>query len=106
MLDLNRINQLKDEIGAEDFKEVAELFLDETDSAVDALRSNAAAASEHTFHSLKGSALNLGLSDFASICADYESMAKQGQSPSYDIDALLACYDQSKSAFIGQALGG
>ena len=38
MIDWARVSELRDEVGAEDFDEVVELFLEEVDEAIAALR--------------------------------------------------------------------
>ena len=38
MIDWTRVSELRDEVGAEDFDEVVELFLEEVDEAIKILR--------------------------------------------------------------------
>ncbi len=99
MIDWARVNELQGEIGADDFDEVAVLFLEEADEAVASLcASMAAKPLESALHFLKGSALNLGFSDLAGLCQTGEKAAAGG-SVDVDIDAIKTVYDLSKSAF-------
>ena len=101
MIDWNRVSELRDEIGQEDFSEVAELFLDETDAEIAALRDPAQQGGlAARLHFLKGSALNLGFSDFAGLCQTAEVAAAHGATADIDLADILACYDASKTAFL------
>lgn len=101
MIDWDRVATLKEEVGAEDFEEVVELFLEEVDSAIDAL----AAQQQHDdleekLHFLKGSALSLGFRSFSDLCHAGESAAAQSATPMVDLDEILQCYAQSRQSFL------
>lgn len=70
MIDWTRVAELRAEIGAEDFDEVAELFLMEVEDTLSRLSRASADVTQmqELLHFLKGSALNLGFSDM-STCA-------------------------------------
>lgn len=100
MLDWNRINELKDEIGEEDFADVVVLFLAEVDEVIDQLKADIDLnAIESQMHFLKGSALNLGFSDVASLCQTGETLAKSGAPDKVDITPIINSYEQSKRTF-------
>ncbi len=104
MIDWKRVAELKEEIGAEDFSEVAGMFLEEADQTVAALEGGLAAADvEGQLHFLKGSALNLGLSDLAAVCQEGERQAAMGDSASVDLSRVAAVYHASRSMFLGSA---
>lgn len=70
MIDWDRVAELQAEIGAEDFTEIAGLFLSELQDVIGALAAAGdSAVLSDGFHSLKGSALNLGFADLAGLCA-------------------------------------
>lgn len=101
MINWDRVNELKDEIGAEDFPEVVEIFLEEVDGTFDRLKAAGAAPGQDDFHFLKGSALNLGFEELGTLCQDNELRAASGQ----DVGALepvLDVYEKSKAAFLAQ----
>ena len=101
MIDWNRIDELKEEIGADDFGEIVEIFLEEVDEGIDALRTGVTAGElESRLHFLKGSALNLGFADFSNLCQRGESAAARGAHAEIDLPAIVACYDQSKVRFM------
>ncbi len=80
MINWDRVRDLYDEIGAESFAEVLELFVQEVDEALGRLTSAPdAQARSGEFHFLKGAALNLGLDDLAALCAQGEKTAAAGQ---------------------------
>ncbi len=51
-------------------------------------------------HALKGSALNLGFTTFAGLCQQGETQAANGNADQIALAPVLACYDQSKRAFL------
>ena len=99
MIDWDRVCELRLEIGAEEFAEVVALFLEEADEVVARLPAiSDAKGMESALHFLKGSALNLGFSDLASLCQEGERRAATGDAEG-DRTLVLACYEASKSAF-------
>jgi len=100
MIDWERITELRDEVGAEDFGEVIELFLDEVDAVLERLKTEPnPAAFEDDFHFLKGSALNLGFATFSKLCTAYERAAAAGDFDTIEIAVALESYAESKAAF-------
>lgn len=100
MIDWTRVSELRDEIGSDDFAEVADMFLmevEETLSQLDSAKHNVAQIRELT-HFLKGSALNLGFSKFADMCNAAELAAATGQID-IDIPAVLHLYTASRAEF-------
>ncbi|WP_296765962.1 Hpt domain-containing protein [Sediminimonas sp.] len=101
MIDWDRIAELRDEIGVEDFNDVVALFIDEVTEVVEALRADPAPGKlECQLHFLKGSAMNLGFARFAAICQAGEQDAAADRAEQVDVAAILACYDESKAAFL------
>ncbi|MFP7672366.1 Hpt domain-containing protein [Marivita sp. S0852] len=100
MIDWVRVSELRSEIGADDFEEVANLFLTEVEDTL--LRLDAAAGNnaemQALMHFLKGSALNLGFSDLSILCSKGESDAAQGH-VTFDPQALKDLFAQSRKAF-------
>ena len=100
MIDWERIRDLRSEIGAEDFMEVAAMFLDEADEAVLRLATpRGTKALEDDLHFLKGAALNLGFSRLSALCQDGERRAAGGD-VSVDVEAVRAVYLGSKQQFL------
>lgn len=98
MIDWTRVTELRDEIGAEDFDEVVEMFLDEADEVISRISPGDTAKSlEADLHFLKGAALNLGFADFAALCQDGERRSATGE-VGLDIAAVQICYALSKTA--------
>ncbi len=99
MIDWDRVNELRDEIGAEDFAEVVEIFLEEVEEEMTKLCDDADQNDiEATLHFLKGSALNLGFSHFSDLCQNSEIIARGGNA--VDTAALKSSYAASKSEFL------
>ena len=101
MIDWTRVEELRDEIGAEDFGEVVELFLDEVESEIETLApDNSLDTLETKLHFLKGSALNLGFSEFSKLCQQGESAAARGTFDGIDLPLILQTYEISKQEFL------
>ena len=101
MIDWNRVSELREEIGQEDFVEVIDLFVDEVDTEIAELRHSADVnALKGRLHFLRGSALNLGFSALAQMCQTTESFVEKRAANDTDIGAILACYHASKSEFL------
>lgn len=101
MIDWSRVQDLRDEIGADAFAEVVELFLEEVDTEIDKLRQRATTLDlEGQLHFLKGSALNLGFAAFSDLCHRGEQAAATGRSDTINLPEVLLCYERSKSAFL------
>lgn len=99
MIDWGRVNELRLEIGADDFPEVVSLFMEEVDEVVARLPAIADAKGlESALHFVKGSALNLGFSALAALCQEGERRAAAGDTGG-DRALVSACYDASKAAF-------
>jgi HPt (histidine-containing phosphotransfer) domain-containing protein len=99
----SRVNELRDEVGAEDFDEVVELFLEEVEELIDRLRQNANLAQlEQDLHFLKGSALNLGFSAFSNLCQDGERKSANGNADTVDVTEVISSFAQSKTRFVNQ----
>lgn len=106
MIDWARVQQLQDEVGAEDFDEVIDMFIEEVEIVVARLgeEQTSAELASH-MHFLKGSSLSLGFHDFASLCSDGERNAGTDQMDKVDIASLIHCYEASKSVFLAEYRG-
>ncbi|MCT8158560.1 Hpt domain-containing protein [Pseudoruegeria sp. SHC-113] len=101
MIDWNRVNELREEVGPEAFDEVVEIFLEEVDETIQRLRTAIVAESFRAdMHFLKGSALNLGFADFAALCAEGEIGGDVSARDSAFVSALFQSYDDSRTAFL------
>lgn len=105
MIDWTRVDELRDEVGTEDFDEVVTLFLSEVEERLGTLDpAGELRALEEDLHFLKGSALNLGFEELAHFCGEGEALAASGKRME-GIARTADIYARSKSAFLN-ALGG
>ncbi|MBY6135609.1 Hpt domain-containing protein [Leisingera sp. XS_AS12] len=100
MIDWPRVSELREEVGAEDFDEVVEIFLEEVEGVINKLAGGDHGQLEQDLHFLKGSALNLGFEEFSGLCLDGERKAADGQAGNVDVAAIIASYQTSKSSFL------
>lgn len=102
MIDWGRVHELQDEVGAEEFAEVVEIFLEEVEEVIGRLRKGTGtAALDEDMHFLKGSALNLGFSQMAGMCAE----AERANVDNADVAGVIACFERSKTEFMARHLG-
>lgn len=101
MIDWQRVQELVEEFGPDDFAEVVDLFLQEVEGAIDQLTASVGdltQVAEH-MHFLKGAALNLGFSDLSSFCSQGESAAKAGTSEPGMVNEVCRVFFESRVVF-------
>lgn len=103
MIDWQRIQELKDEVGEDDFGDIAILFLGEVEDVLDRFRiASDPGALATDFHFLKGSAANLGFSALGDFCTRGEVAANTGKAGNIDISSIFDIYDASKTEFVAK----
>ena len=101
MIDWNRVDELREEVGDEAFEEVVALFLEEVDETVaDISTITDSAQVRDVLHFLKGSALNLGFQSLADFCRDGESKVDQGET--VQLSLIIERYRDSRRAFLAE----
>lgn len=101
MIDWDRIEELRGEIGEDDFAEVAEIFLDELQEVIERLVDGPATEDlEQAMHFIKGCALNLGFAKMAALASDGERLAASGETQAIEIAPLQVCFEASKREFL------
>ena len=105
MIDWSHVDELKQDM-ADAFDEIVEVFLEEVEDGVAKLEADASADNLASgLHFLKGAALNLGFTQFAELCSQGEVQANAGQDGQIDLDAVRACYRQSRQEFLTHLQG-
>jgi HPt (histidine-containing phosphotransfer) domain-containing protein len=102
MIDWSRVRELKDEVGADAFEEVVELFLEEVEEVILRLQGGERSQLEQDLHFLKGSALNLGFQNFSDLCLNGERLSSEGQASRVDVAKILQSYAASKTVFLSE----
>ena len=101
MIDWDRVLELRNEVGAADFGEVVDLFLEEVDDAMMALDPGATGPDD--LHFLKGCALSLGFRAVSALCQALETRADGAPATPEDVAALRQAYAQSRAEFLARA---
>ena len=101
MIDWSRVDELVEEIGAEDFGEVVDLFLSEVEGAIDLLETAEGnpVVTEEQMHFLKGAALNLGFEHLAQLCLKGEKAAAAGRPEVVTPAEVRRVYETSRTSF-------
>ena len=103
MIHWARVIELREEVGAEDFDEVVELFLEEVEEVIDRLRQDVDISQlEQDLHFLKGSALSLGFAKFSDLCHDGEKQSAYGHADTVDLSAIITGFSKSKIQFVAE----
>ena len=97
MISIERVEELRSEVGEADFAEIVALFIAESDALVEELRLvRDPDEAEALLHALKGSALNLGFDGLAGLCREGRgAVAGSGEWPGR-FAQLLDTYERSK----------
>ena len=105
MINWEQVKELESEIGAEDFGDIVEIFIEEVDEAVSALDGATLDGDElaSAMHFLKGSSANLGFAVLAAYCSDGEVKAKSGDGADVDLAHVVTLYNDSKAQFLSEA---
>ncbi|KUF09558.1 Hpt domain-containing protein [Pseudoponticoccus marisrubri] len=101
MIDWARVDELVEEIGAEDFSEVVTLFLAEVETAIELLEASNGnpVVIEEQMHFLKGAALNLGFRKLAQVCRTGERAASEGQVALVPVEEVRKVFASSRVRF-------
>ncbi|MWD28646.1 Hpt domain-containing protein [Aquicoccus sp. SCR17] len=105
MIDWQRVTELREEVGPEEFDEIVELFLEEVEDMLDTVPGAKPGDLAAALHSLRGSALNLGFTRFAERCQAGEDLAAKGRSDRVDRAGILAAYQSDRALFLRELPG-
>lgn len=100
MINWDKVRELRDDIGAEDFNEIIEVFLEEVETELAELSNKPTSELGASMHFLKGSALNLGFEEFSEKCHAGEKMAADNRAEFIDLADVQASYAASKEKFL------
>ena len=102
MINENRIQELKDEVGEDDLEEVIALFCEEVEEVLETLDATPPDAMAAQLHFLKGSALNIGLEAVSDLCRAEELALKSDPTRATDIAGIRTIYAQSKGVLLAR----
>jgi HPt (histidine-containing phosphotransfer) domain-containing protein len=93
-----RLEELKSEVGEDDFEEIVALFIAESDTIIARLKvASQPVEAEELLHALKGSALNLGFDRLAALCQHGEGQTAGTDAWPPLVKRLTDVYEQSKA---------
>ncbi len=95
MLDLARLNDLRSEVGEDEFAEVVDIFREEVEDVLGRLDGVDPLDLAGALHFLKGSALNIGLQQVGALCESEERRLKADPNHAPDVAEIRSCYDVS-----------
>lgn len=95
MIEWQRLEELRDDVGEEEIAGVIDLFLAEIRQALPGLAQSDAHGRVALLHSMKGSARNIGLYGFARICDDEERRILENGLPAVSDADIAAAFAQA-----------
>lgn len=101
MIDRSRIAELRDEVGQDDLLEVVALFCEEVEETLLRLSQPPVRVTAHDLHFLKGSALNIGMTEVSEKCSTFEKALRADPDARLDLEELTAAFHESHQA-LGQ----
>lgn len=103
MIDWQRVAELRDEIGTEDFDEVVDIFLEEVEETLERMHTTKSSdTTSEDMHFLKGSALNMGFQALSAVCEKGEALSEQHLAHTVDLTMIEECYQASKRMFLAE----
>ena len=96
MIDWDRIAELQEEVGEEDFAEVLDMFFSEVEDALNGLSDASPEGWASGLHFLKGAALNIGMEALSTQCRDAEIALKTDPGAQIEATALRATLQASQ----------
>ena len=103
MIDWQRVNDLRDEVGEEDFPEIVTVFLEEVDEVFTRLGApGALPPTPGDMHFLKGSATTLGFSETAALCKRREAVLKERPTEVTTISPVIDAFQIERSELLSE----
>ena len=98
MIDRERLAELRHEVGTDDLTEVIALFCEEVEETLDRIISHPSASLGDDLHFLKGSALNIGMSEVGQLCLEAEKAWRKDASSPPDIAPIAQAFRKARQA--------
>ena len=103
LIEWDRVAELREEVGEDDFRHVVALFLEEVEDVLSRICGTPGCTQlECDLHLIKSSALTLGFAGLAEVCRSGEAMAARQQCEGIDLAQVASVYHQSKTEFIAE----
>jgi HPt (histidine-containing phosphotransfer) domain-containing protein len=101
MIDWTRATEPPDEVGADAFKDITQVFLLEVSEALAELTNDTPRQTlEERLHFIRGCSLNLGFKAFSTLCHQAETQATKGQVKTINVADLVNSYEASYEVFV------
>jgi len=101
MIDWTRVTELPDEVGADAFKDITQVFLLEVSEALAELTNDTPRQTlEERLHFIRGRSLKLGFKAFSTLCHQAATQATKGQVKTINVADLVNSYEASYEVFV------
>jgi len=103
MIDWQRVSDLRDEVGEEDFPEIVTVFLEEVDEVLTRLAApGAQPPTPGDMHFLKGSAKTLGFAETAALCKRREAVLKERPTETTTIEPVIDAFHIERTELLAK----
>ena len=100
MIDHVRLAELREEVGEDDFAEVLQLFCEEVEETLDRLAKGVFGDLAEELHFIKGSALNIGMTEVGHLCQKAEKALRVAVGSRPDIAPIVDAFRSAKDAVL------
>lgn len=105
MIDHDRIAELREEVGENDLAEVLQLFCEEVEETLERLAKGVFGDLAEEMHFIKGSALNIGMTEVGRLCQQAEKALRADAGCKPDIAPIAGAFRNAKGAILPKSAG-
>ena len=105
MIDHDRIAELREEVGEDDLAEVLHLFCEEVEETLERLAKGVFGDLAEELHFIKGSALNIGMTEVGRLCQKAETALRADAGCKPDIAPIAGAFRIAKVAILSKSPG-
>lgn len=102
MINKDRVAELRDEVGPDDLEEVVLMFCEEVEETLNRISRTEEHSVEEELHFLKGSALNIGLTEVGKLCQEAEVELRHNPAAQPDIKSISEAFRSSRTKLISE----
>ena len=96
MIDWQQMENLAEEVGREDLREVLEIFFEEVEETLAEIHTDDISDLRTKLHFLKGSALNIGFREMADRCTQHENELVSEPENAPDVQEIMVIFKKSR----------
>lgn len=104
MINMDRISELRDEVGSDDLAEVIQMFCEEVEETLNRISRMSGSDVQEDLHFLKGSALNIGLDEVGKLCQEAESALELDATSQPDVESISEAFQSARARLLSASM--